>query len=111
MSENDVNETGRWTSRESPVIPSMSDRTAAAANSAAIDRLIRTPKYVYIIAWGKWLGFTPETVQKSVVEAEADDAPAEALQKIDGRWLFLGDIVNDENRSRVEALAKQHRLR
>jgi hypothetical protein len=91
------------------VIPSIADKVANAANIAAIDRLIQASRYSYIIAWGKWLGFTPETVQASTREAEADDAPLDAIQKVEGRWLVLGDIQNDANRKRVEEIANAPR--
>lgn len=72
-----------------------------------IDRIVRTQKYLYVVAWGKWLGFTPETVRDIVQVAELDDAPADAIQKIDGPWLRLGDIENESNRTFVDELAKQ----
>lgn len=72
---------------------------------AAIDTLIGASRYPYIVAWGKWLGFKPETVRNDVVKAETDDAPHESVQKIDGRWVFLADIQNDSNRQRIIAIA------
>lgn len=87
------------------VIPSIADKAANSANSAAIDLMIDAARYPYIVAWGKWLGFTPETVQKTVAEAEADDAPPEAIQKINGRWSTLSDIVDESNRQHVAEIA------
>lgn len=87
------------------VIPSTADRAADEANMEAIDRLVRTDRYRYIIAWGKWLGFTPESVRAQVAAASADNAPADAIQKIDGKWSTLDDIENPENRQAVESLA------
>lgn len=87
------------------VIPSISDRSANEANITAIDRLVRPPTYQYIVAWGKLLGFTPATVQQQIEQAERDCAPADAIQKIDGKWLRLEDIENGENRNQVERLA------
>ncbi len=52
----------------------------------------------------KFLGFTPDTVNKHVIEAETDNAPADSLQKIQGKWLCLADIENVENRRRVQDL-------
>ena len=92
-------------SPDTTVIASMADRVANQANMSAIDRMVTIKKYAYIIAWGKWLGFTPETVQKSVTEAQADDAPLDAIQKINGKWLRVDDVINDTNRSQVMALA------
>lgn len=92
--------------RPERVIPSRSDRAAYEANMAAIDRLIGACRWPYIVAWGKFLGFTPETVQEYVEEAEADNAPAESIQKFDDGWSELSDIVNETNRRRVMALAK-----
>ena len=89
------------------VIPSVSDRASHATNMAAIDRLVVSGKYRHIIAWGKWLGFTPETVLKSVSLAETDNAPEGSIQKIDGRWLVVSDIVNETNRIRVDELARE----
>lgn len=89
------------------VIPSTSDRAAFAANMAAIDELVRTRKYYHIVAWGKWLGFTPQTVQKYVDQAEAENAPDDVIQKIDGHWHRVGDIANESNRKRVNELAKE----
>ena len=87
------------------VIPRSSDRAANAANIAAIDKLVSTGTYHHIMAWGKFLGFTPTTVSRQVTEAEADQAPFDSIQKIDGRWLRLSDIVNESNRRRVAELA------
>lgn len=86
-------------------IPNLSDRKANAANIAAIDSLVQTQKYPYIVAWGKWLGFKPETVLKIVRAAEVDNAPENAIQKIDDRWTTLDDIQNETNRQRVIDLA------
>ena len=88
------------------VIPQISDARAHAANQTAIDRFVHTDRFHHIIAWGKWLGFTPQTVLKAVKDAEADDAPWDAIQKIDGRWLRLDDITNEENRRQVEEIAQ-----
>jgi hypothetical protein len=89
----------------STVIPRIADEAANSANMAEIDRLVSTQKYRHIVAWGKWLGFTPVAVLQIVREAEADNAPPDAIQKIDGRWLRLEDIANETNRRRVEELA------
>ena len=91
---------------DATVIPSTSDNVANAKNMAAIDRVVVAGKYRYIVAWGKWLGFTPQTVLKCVQLAEADDAPEDAIQKIDGRWLRTSDIANQSNRDQVEDLAR-----
>ena len=48
------------------VIPSVSDMVANTENMDAIDRLVVCGKHRHIVAWGKWLGFTPQTVLKSV---------------------------------------------
>jgi hypothetical protein len=45
-------------------------------------------------------------VQEYVQKAEAEDAPAESIQKFDDGWSVLSDIVNETNRRRVMALAK-----
>lgn len=89
------------------LISSISDRVAYRENMDAIDRWVRSRKYAFIIAWGKWLGFTPETVLSYIAQAEADDAPLDVTQKIDGVWLRVSDIANDTNRNRVEALADE----
>lgn len=93
--------------KEPSVIPSMADAAANQANIAEIDRLVKTDKYIHVVAWGKFLGFTPATVLKYVQEAETDGAPADAIQKIEGRWLTLDDITNDSNRKRVEEIARR----
>lgn len=90
------------------VIPSLSDKAASKANMEAIDRMVHTDRYRHVVAWGKWLGFTPETVRGYVELAHADNAPADSVQKIDGRWLTLSDINNEDNRKAVEALAARH---
>ena len=90
---------------DATVIQSISDTVANAANIAAIDRFV-TGRYGHIIAWGKWLGFTPEAVLNSVRQAEADNAPEDSIQKINGQWLRVGDIVNDTNRKRFEELVR-----
>lgn len=89
------------------VIPSISDPAANAANMAAIDRLVRTTKYLHIVAWGKWLGFAPKTVQESVDLAEAEEAPVDAVQKLNGEWTRMGDLMNEENRKKVEELVRK----
>lgn len=83
----------------------MSDQAAYEATIAAIDHLVTTDKYFHIVAWGKWLGFMPETVRQAIEVAESDLAPPDAIQKIDGRWLRLPDIQNESNRNRVNELA------
>jgi hypothetical protein len=83
----------------------ISDNAAYQANVVAIDGLVKTLKYHHIVAWGKWLGFTPETVNKSLIDAEVDNAPADAVQKIDGVWICLEDIKNETNRKRVDDIA------
>ena len=92
---------------EGGLIPKISDRVAYRDNMDAIDRSVQSRKYAYIIAWGKWLGFTPVTVLNYITQAEADGAPLDVTQKIDGAWLRLGDIANETNRKRVEALAAE----
>lgn len=87
------------------MIPSVSDEAARKANDEAIDRLVGECRYPYIVAWGKFLGFTPEAVQEYVREAEANDAPPDAIQKIDGEWLTVTGIRNETNRKRVLELA------
>jgi hypothetical protein len=88
------------------VISNTSDEAANNLNILMIDRLINTRKYVHIVAWGKFLGFTPATVGKYIAEAEADRSPDDSIQKINGKWLRLGDILNRSNRERVAELAK-----
>ena len=92
---------------DNSVIPSTADHEAFRANAEAIDRQVRTDRYFYIIAWGKWLGFTPQTVERYVRTAEFDDAPVDAVQKIDDEWIRLGDIANEANRKRVEEIARR----
>lgn len=96
---------GRWATLEAFAIPRMADRAANDANIAAIDRLCRTQKYRHIVAWGKFLGLTPTTICSSLEQAEADNAPVDAIQKVGGAWLCLGDIVNETNRKAVGDLA------
>lgn len=87
------------------VIPSTSDAAAFSTNASAIDQHVSTDRYHHIIAWGKWLGFTPKTVEKYLTQAVADDAPADSVQKIDGQWVRLGDVGNETNRKRVDEIA------
>ena len=89
-------------SLDSSVIPSISDPAANEANIAAIDKLVKTRKYHHIVAWGKWLGFSPQTVQQSVEQAEADQAPEDAIQKIDRRWQRVA-----QHRQRDESAARR----
>ena len=86
-------------------IPRISDTAAYRENMVAIDRMVSTPKCYHIIAWGKWLGLTPETVRNIIEAAQSDNAPPDAIQKIDGRWLRLQDIENESNRNCVDDLA------
>jgi hypothetical protein len=86
------------------VIPSTSDRVAYKRNMEEIDRLVVSSRYPYIVAWGKWLGFTPEVVLKYVTLAESENAPEDSIQKTEGKWVRIGDVVNDTNRNRVEGL-------
>ena len=87
------------------VIRDMSDEAVNQANVKGIDTLVKTQKYRHIVAWGKFLGFTPATVLEYVRQAEADNAPADVIQQIDGKWLRLEDIKNETNRHRVSELA------
>lgn len=87
------------------VIPKISDTTAYRTNCEAIDRLIGECRYPYIVAWGKFLGFAPATVIEYVQQAEADNAPAEAIQKIEDEWILVSSIQNEINRKRVLELA------
>jgi len=94
-----------YRSRKTAVIPSIGDRAADAANLAAIDLQGAITRYRYIVAWGKWLGFTPASIQASIALAETDNAPVDAIQKIEGEWLTLDDIANQSNRRTVENIA------
>jgi hypothetical protein len=100
-------ETHQPEAQSDTVIPSTSDDVAFRANMAAIDRLVTTRKYHHIVAWGKWLGFTPETVEDQVELAEAEHAPEDSIQKLYGTWIRVGDIVNEANRQQVNELAGQ----
>lgn len=91
--------------KQPSVIPRMTDTATNDENNAEIDRLVKTGKYAHIVAWGKFLGFTPATVMNYVRQAELDAAPDNVIQKTDGRWLTLDDIQNDSNRRRVEEIA------
>lgn len=99
-----INEAGDRT-----VIPSISDKTADSANLAAIDSQVQTCRFPFIVAWGKWLGFTPKSVLQTMAQAEADNAPPTVIQKIDDKWLTLDDIENDTNRRHVEQIAAKGR--
>ena len=74
----------------------------------AIDRLVKPTKYRHIVGWGKWLGFTPDTVRRELIQAENDDAPIDVVQKAGDRWLRLDDIQNETNRLRVIELSKNN---
>ena len=91
------------------VIPRISDPVANAENMAAIDSLVTSERFPHIVAWGKWLGFTPETVRKSLEAAETDNAPEGSLQKIDGQWIRREDIANAENLRQVDDLVRHSR--
>lgn len=88
-------------------IPRISDTVAYKTNCEAIDRLIGECGYPYIVAWGKFLGFAPETVMEYVQQAEADKAPTDAIQKFEDQWMLLSAIRSDSNRRRVTELAKR----
>lgn len=88
------------------IIPKQSDDAANARNVEAIERAAGTSRYRYIVAWGKFLGFTPATVCSEIEQAEADNAPVTAIQKLQGRWHTIEDITNDTNRARVIELAR-----
>lgn len=90
---------------DNTVIPRQSDAVANAANVAAIDSVAGESRYRHVVAWGKFLGFTPETVRSAVELAAVEGAPIDAIQKIDGRWLTLADIQNDMTRQAVCDLA------
>src|SRR5688572_12544131 len=77
------------------VIPQQADAAANANNIAAIDRVSGHTAYRHIVAWGKFLGFTPETVLREIALAERENAPVDAIQKLDGRWHTVADIAND----------------
>jgi hypothetical protein len=106
MDTNQLGETHLQTDSTGSVILSISDKAANDANMAAIDQLVGMTRYRHIVAWGKLLGFTPQTVQKSIIQAEAESAPSDAIQKIDGNWFRIGDIANDANQQRVNDLAR-----
>lgn len=91
------------------VIPDLSDAAANHANMAAIDLLALTQKYWHLIAWGKFLGLTPETVREYVKLAHIENAPADAIQKIGQQWLCVSDIRNEANRNHVNSLAESSR--
>lgn len=92
--------------RPASVIPRISDEAAMRTNMDAIDRIAGVTTYRHIVAWGKWLGFTPVAVQRELALAVQENAPADAIQKQDGRWARVGDIANDLNRQAVERLAE-----
>lgn len=89
------------------VIRRISDPGANEANCDAIDRLIGECRHPYIVAWGKFLGFAPETVKEYIQKAEAENAPVEAVQKLDDEWILLSSIKDEVNRSRVANLAQR----
>ncbi len=93
------------------LIPTQTDSVANRLNIAAIDRLVKTDRYRFVVAWGKWLGFTAEAVKHQVQQAEADDAPEDAIQKSDNRWLSLSDIQCEENVRKVRRIAEASALR
>ena len=94
------------TVKNDALIPKQSDESANRANVLAIDKAAGGSRYAFIVAWGKFLGFTPDTVCREIERAEAEGAPLNAIQKIEGRWHTIDDIANDTNRSRVEALSR-----
>jgi hypothetical protein len=87
------------------LIPDTADREAYRANAEAIDSLVKAERHRFVVAWGKWLGFTPEEVQDHVAEAEADNAPHNAIQKMDGAWLTTDEIRNGDNLRKVTDIA------
>jgi hypothetical protein len=89
------------------LIPSTADLIAFERNCKEIDLLVQPGKYPYIVAWGKWLGFKPVCVKNYLIQAEEDGAPQDSIQKIDGEWSRIGDVVNETNRYRVEALVSK----
>ena len=91
---------------EISVIPRIADSVAYKANMIEIDRLLKPSRYRHIVAWGKWLGFKPQVVQRNLGEADDDNAPLDAIQKVDGRWLQISDIQSDANRLRVIELCE-----
>ncbi len=87
------------------MIPSTADHAAWTANCQAIDRVTGTSRYPYIVAWGKFLGFTASTALDYLQKAEAENAPSEAIQKIEDQWLVVSNIRNETNRRLVIDLA------
>lgn len=87
------------------VIPCSTDRAAWKANCEAINQVVGECRYPYIISWGKFLGFAPEAVMEQLEKAELDEAPFDAIQKVDDEWMLLSSIKNDTNRRRVMELA------
>lgn len=87
-------------------IPNQSDAAVNTLNMANIESLAGQSRYCHVVAWGMFLGFTPATVRREVALAEAENAPLDAIQKLDGRWVTLDEIANGTNRSRVEELAR-----
>lgn len=68
---------------------------------------MNTPRYPYIVAWGRWLAFSSEYVREQVEQAIADNAPHNAIQKHADGWHTLDDIQNANNRAAVEAIASR----
>ena len=97
----------QFASADRKAISSINDNVRTAVDLEVIDRLVVPGKYRHIVAWGKWLGINPQTVLKSVELAEKEDAPNDSIQKIDGSWLRVVDIVNQANRNRVNELARE----
>ncbi len=86
-------------------IPNMTPE-ATAANNAGINAIATSATHPYIAAWGKLLGFTPATVENELRLAAQDNAPADAVQRIGGKWTTLADIRSEATRQQVIALAK-----
>lgn len=88
------------------VIPTVADRAEYEANIVAIDHSVRDTPYRHAVAWGKWLGFRPGVVTATVRLAEAENAPLDVVQKVQGRWVRLADVANEANRETVDRLAR-----
>lgn len=58
-------------------------------------------KYLSIVAWGRFTASSNDYIAAQLDKAKADNAPATAIYKREGRWYTLDDISDEGTKTRV----------
>lgn len=64
--------------------------------------------YIYIRAWGQFLGSFPGYIEGEVEKARRDNAPDTAIHRLqDGNWATFEDIADERAREHISTLAEK----